>query len=684
MTRPSGAQLRLKPLITKSTRFWSALREDFVGRASHDDLPFKTTRKPPGYILLLHLVPVAGAAVIMSFNIYGYWIGKELSGINNQNAPKDLALQLTAKLLELIMLASLSEALLTHLLNALAYGQGLPFGSLTAVNKFKDISYVFSRDFSAIYAAQYHQKMLLVPLILICTIFGVALGPSSATALIPRLDIWPSGEALMALNTTSGLLWPSKLDANAVPDPDCNNLSLGCLHPLAWESIGSNFFSYWGHAITPGAPAFSPQRVDVPSIMSLRSMDIRLQGLSGSMNAPWTVAWIQHAVIGDLVNTFRFLTSPSRSTKCRKSWSPAMCSYQDVSWYVRAQQPVVVAACMETHLNTSMPQFPVIHGLGPLKTASLPISTNFSDVSQSQSYWTNDGVAGLGDASIAVAIKPGWTSGTTGFACTIQAQWMNSVQSTDWAGTVYRISGSIPALDNRTAIDKTYHGQTVGFSPAWAQKVVEQLADPQTNITAFDKFGSLGDTSFKQSTKLEAILSVLFAETMAHTGAGAIPLSITSSDSFLKQSGNLVPAAQTTAAASSGQKAEFVMKTSMNGYGYGLYTTSGLSISTLISIILLGLYSTFTLGHLVTLFVSKEPYIVSWREERDLLLTCLRSRYRPEALKMEDEGGAWTSKQEQTERENKRILKDTVIVTSRKGRAELRLRPRSLHGAITV
>ena len=46
-------------------------------------------------------------------------------------------------------------------------------------------------------------------MILICFVLAAAVGPSSITLLIPRLDYWPAGIAQIWVNATSDEVWPS-------------------------------------------------------------------------------------------------------------------------------------------------------------------------------------------------------------------------------------------------------------------------------------------------------------------------------------------------------------------------------------------------------------------------------------------------------------------------------------------
>ncbi|KAF7510613.1 hypothetical protein GJ744_006225 [Endocarpon pusillum] len=224
-------------------------------------------------------------------------------------------------------------------------------------------------------------------------------------------------------------------------------------------------------------------------------------------------------------------------------------------------------------------------------------------------------------------------------------------------------------------IDKGYKGRTITIGSEWAQQSVESLAGSQQNTTAFEMFMHLGEATNNLPIKLETVLSVLFVEKMAHTGLGTVPLSISSKDLFLTKRGDLTQHAIATAANTSAtDQIDFTLKTSMTGYGYGLYTISGLSKSTLIAIIILLVYSTVVLMHLVSLYISKDPYIESWHEERDMLVTCLQSRFKPAVRKMDSGERLGQAEEQKVRDENVSILKEIVLVTGRKGWAELSFR----------
>ena len=90
----------------------------------------------------MHLLAIAIATTVTALNLNGLWVGTELTRPSGQNGRKLLALQFAAKLHELLMLASLSHILFSITIGELVFGDGLPFGAVTARLRFQAISYL--------------------------------------------------------------------------------------------------------------------------------------------------------------------------------------------------------------------------------------------------------------------------------------------------------------------------------------------------------------------------------------------------------------------------------------------------------------------------------------------------------------------------------------------------------------
>jgi hypothetical protein len=95
---------------------------------------------------VVHLVSTSGAIAPLILNASNYYIGGELSGSASQDSQKLGALLFAAKLHELFMLACLSTIVITYIRKDLAFGEGVPFGTIFSAGQFKDLTFLWSPE----------------------------------------------------------------------------------------------------------------------------------------------------------------------------------------------------------------------------------------------------------------------------------------------------------------------------------------------------------------------------------------------------------------------------------------------------------------------------------------------------------------------------------------------------------
>ena len=175
------------------------------------------------WILLLyclpHMLPLSVTITILSLNAFGvYW--QDL-GRPNQNTVLQ-ALQYVAKAHEVTMAASLTAMVVhqTHL--DLKGPNGIPLGFLTAGFQLGDPLFVCTKEFFGGSMARVHSRRasrfsVLVYLLILGFALTLVVGPSSAVAMIPRLDWWdvskvnafgPEYTDRVYFNRTEAELWP--------------------------------------------------------------------------------------------------------------------------------------------------------------------------------------------------------------------------------------------------------------------------------------------------------------------------------------------------------------------------------------------------------------------------------------------------------------------------------------------
>lgn len=132
---------------------------------------------------IVHIIPIGGAIAIAYLNISGLYLGASFS--NN------LALQFTAKLHEVLMIASLSEIVLYLIRSELISKHGLPFGALISGFRISQINYLWSLELWGMLTAPgfvWWRKFRFLIVIVSCITLSTSVGPSSAIGMIPRLE----------------------------------------------------------------------------------------------------------------------------------------------------------------------------------------------------------------------------------------------------------------------------------------------------------------------------------------------------------------------------------------------------------------------------------------------------------------------------------------------------------------
>ena len=204
----------------------------------------KQSRSTAIFRIIFLLIPVGISFGILQLSWrHQYWRDSD----DNQNViNEDLAiLQVGAKAHEVLIIMSLSDVVLHYVRRMMISSKGMPFGLLTSAYQVTLGAQPVSRGFlfsmwSAIGVKKAIQWRLigLGLFLLLVTLLGLAAGPASAIALIPRLNWW-SHRDLFAFYTSGNdygyrrgspfelyipkQLFPAVVDASSLPGPFCLN-----------------------------------------------------------------------------------------------------------------------------------------------------------------------------------------------------------------------------------------------------------------------------------------------------------------------------------------------------------------------------------------------------------------------------------------------------------------------------
>lgn len=581
--------------------------------------------------LLIHVVGIGGAVTIITLNFASFWIGKELSGPINQNGVKMLLLQITAKVHELTMQASLSSIVCSYILGLLTSRKPLPLGALIATQNFRQLSFLWSTDFMSMCISKFQGKPSVLAIILVATLLGFSVGPSSATGLIPTLTDWPAARMRFTMDTAPQDLWPVALDFNQSISTSLEELGSADKVSI----LTNNLFKFWGRGGLNHLPSMI-ETVSLPGKTSIRSLSARFRGAATWYSPPVTAVTIQSVAVADTLASLYWLWNAFNTPQCRWTQSRqqgSQCTFQDVKSVVTAQQPVVYVKCAWMQNSTGF-TFPVIHGEG-----TPPSSTTSSDrervtiskpanSSASSIEWTDLTPRNLSTDSVGVLVRPIGTfrpnSVESTMACTISAQWANATAQSSWLQGPYQVTGMPDHFFDPSAVGSLYKGQQVKISPSWAASA-NPLLDPRTsNITVFDKLFSAGSLHDQDADihKAEAILAVLIAEHMSWVASSAYVLAEVDVTNRDLQPANV---SSDTASRADASTYTFDFTTTVSGYGYGLRRSAGLSEGNLLAMIVLLAYCTVTVLYLITRVLTNDVYIDAWDNVTELLCLALQS-----------------------------------------------------------
>ena len=125
--------------------------------------------------------------------------------------------------------------------------EGLPLGILASKQQFTELEYLISPEFRFGLAGFAHRRtrLLFGLFILASSLISLFAGPSAALLLIPtQRSNWPAGGASFWLTGDDNSLWPSKLTASSIGEPDCENPDMQKLSTEGLNTSGCIWAGY--------------------------------------------------------------------------------------------------------------------------------------------------------------------------------------------------------------------------------------------------------------------------------------------------------------------------------------------------------------------------------------------------------------------------------------------------------
>ena len=344
-------------------------------------MPVKRSRWQGIVRCMIHVVPVAAALLLVCLNMIEFYLGGELPGASGKDLEKLAGLQFAAKLHELVIMASLGTVLFTYICRELTFGNGIPYGALFAGFQITNISFLWSPEFvGTLYhkpKAERRKKWFLITMLVVCTMLGVSVGPSSANLMIPRLDDWPAGGTTFWINATNATLFPSMVDISPSIS-HCNLVSDDAACPWGgWEVLDRDYNSFWPRLVPDGT---MPEETFVSSSLSLRQLTTRHRSTLDENQSVFangfTMATVASSAVADSITELsRHYLYAAANIKSHEHFKYK----KDATFSVSSSQPLTQARCHEAvvdpfDLSQLQLMFPTLSAIRVIGDASINAS----------------------------------------------------------------------------------------------------------------------------------------------------------------------------------------------------------------------------------------------------------------------------------------------------------------------
>lgn len=617
----------------------------------------------------IHLVPVTAALVLIILNYIEYYAGSELSGPKGYDDFKFSGLLFAAKLHEVLMVASLGFIVFTYVQEELVNGEGVPFAALGAGLQMSQITFIFQKDFWCLFWAHWERrrkKWTLVALLLICTLLGLSVAPSSANLMRPRLDNWPSGGTKFWLNATDELFLMNSTDQIDVSD-GCSTYSFDLACPYGdWDLVAAQYHSFWEEVKDNTS---MPEKAHVTSSSSSRNMEMRHRsegptGRIGIWNNRYTVATVPQSAMADAVTEIGqlWLIAAKRHKVAHQF------EYRnDVGFFVNTTQPISQARCNSIAVSRNRTLNPEFTLLFPRFSATCQddlcepedsAGIEFSDASIAQELgsqldttstpmlrWldVND-IPGASNASIyAVALFPNTTTGETKlYSCSIDARHASSVNVAT-RNNPRIVDGVVENFDQVG----TYNDEwpRIRISTSWASLLNPDL--PTANSTVFSEtvaIAGMWNSSKEIDSNIYKVIVESVLVTMITNGLGRASHNVNLVGELKDPDGgpedwmaNMIPddlgpgrSAYKINASEESEATEFEMRAEVNGLAWSHSGTAHV-----LSIVILLIYVLIAVAHTIYMIVTGLS-IVTWTSMTEITSVAMSSNLPDRLLQVKD------------------------------------------------
>ncbi|MCJ1340178.1 hypothetical protein MMC09_005472 [Bachmanniomyces sp. S44760] len=162
---------------------------------------------------VVHILPILASLTTVVINLKTIYLGRTLTGQIRSAAVNIAMLQVAAKLVELLVIASLTNIVGHTIRKELVLGKGVPLGAIGGVFMFSSLSYFWSPELWGSLRSNLPSsaKVRIYGILVLSGLLAATIGPSTAVLLIPKDQDWNAGGSNIYIRGSADEVWPSQI-----------------------------------------------------------------------------------------------------------------------------------------------------------------------------------------------------------------------------------------------------------------------------------------------------------------------------------------------------------------------------------------------------------------------------------------------------------------------------------------
>ena len=396
-----------------------------------------------------HVLPILAALTAVVINLKTMYLGRTLTGQIKSASVNIAMLQVAAKLVELLIISSLTRIVAHTIRKEMMVGNDVPLGVISGAFLFSSLNYFWSPELWGSLGSKISRsaKLRVFGMLLFSGLLAAFAGPSTAVLLVPKDQAWVAGSSDVYIRGSPDEVWSRRLESvSSGSEPFCSLPNAteysscpsgGYLSMLPFRTIP--FQRHNVHAIRPNASsfAFGSSTIVIPST-SNRMPSISLRGNWRSYACETSMTGIHGAeaiYLSQILRDWHQIVlsipyAPTTTTTSEYKYTPSL------KGTTVSRAPVVRVACSDAQNISSVNrevEFPFLPNEACWSSTK---RFEYKDLNQTSSNDLRTTWIQLpetfGSVSAGLLFEGPWVEGSSRvvLGCSIDARWANATLST--------------------------------------------------------------------------------------------------------------------------------------------------------------------------------------------------------------------------------------------------------------